>query len=106
MASIIDTIISFFYKKPIQGAYSCGPNNFAELLEQFDLPPKIKTEKEIINTFKTQIKMYNLEWEMLKMDPTMFFLGSRKTINEDIVDIDFVPCSVRPDVIYCNIGKN
>jgi len=103
--AFIFSFIKQLFSRPAKQS-STGPNTLEELLKQFDLPPKIKSNDKIIQEFLVKITMYNLEWEMLKMDSTVFYLGSTRTNSGDIVHIDFVPCSVRPDVMYCNIGKN
>ncbi|NBP02120.1 MAG: hypothetical protein EBU90_18710 [Proteobacteria bacterium] len=94
----------FSYKGPV---YSVGPNNFAELLKQFDQPPKQKTIADTIQDYKMKEAMAALEINMLKMDPTNYYQGSWRINNNDgTSDLDFVPCAVRPEVIYCSYGKN
>lgn len=89
------------------GVYSVGPNNLTELLKQFDEPIKEKTEKDIIRDYQVRETMAALEVDMLKMEPTLFYRGLQLWFdNEGNKCFDFVPCSVRPDVIYCSYGKN
>jgi len=87
--------------------YSVGPNNFAELLKQFDQPAKQKTQQQIVMDIFYKEKFAKLEVDFLKESPNVTFHGSFKTFNSDCtIDIDFVPCSVRPEVLYCCYGKN
>jgi len=87
--------------------YSVGPNNLNELLKQFDQPKKEKTQEEIERDYKIKLKMHDLELFYLKGNPSIDYLGSYKSYNNDsTIDIDFVPVSVRPEVIYCNNGLN
>ena len=87
--------------------YAVGPNNLNELLKQFDQPPKQKTPEEIIQKYCIQVAMYQYELEMLRMEVSNHYMGSiRVNNNNGTVDIDFVPCVVRPDVVYCSYGKN
>lgn len=84
-----------------------GPNTLEELLKQFDLPKKEKTQSDIIRDYMVQETMAALEVEMLKMDPSRAYIGYTRVTNDDnTVLINFVPCVVRPEVIYCAYGKN
>lgn len=90
-----------------KGVYSIGPNTFAELLKQFDQPIKEKTQEDIIRDYQIKETMAALEVDMLKMDPTLFYRGIQLWYDNDNKKcFDFVPCSVRPEVIYCSYGKN
>jgi len=99
-----------FFKKLFgtSKVYTCiGPNTFAELVKQFDQPPKVKTQEDKIRDYCIQVAMYQYELEMLRMERTQFYMGCTRTFNTDKTQsIDFVPCSVRPDVVYCSYGKN
>jgi len=100
-------IKKFFQKEKTYGVYVTGPNTFAELIKQFDAPPKKPTQDEIIQKYCIQIALYQYELEMLRMEPSRQYLGSRRSENNDgTVDIDFVPCVVRPEVVYCSYAKN
>lgn len=101
----IKSFVNVFNKKTV--VYSVGPNNFAELLEQFDQPAKLKTTEQVVmTTFYTE-KFTKLELDFLKNSPCVFYYGSSKVNNFDgTINIDFVPCSVRPEVLYCCYGKN
>lgn len=87
--------------------YSVGPNNLQELLKQFDEPAKPKTDQQVaMDLFYTE-KFAEMELDFLKNSPDVAFQGSWKVNNSDgTIDIDFVPCSVRPEVLYCCHGKN
>jgi hypothetical protein len=100
-------IKKFFQKEKTPGGYATGPNTFAELMEQFKQPPKTATKDEIIQKYCIQVALYQHELEMLKMDSSQQFMGSRRSYNNDgTMDIDFVPCVIRPEVIYCSYAKN
>ena len=84
-----------------------GPNTLDELLKQFSIPPKEKTDAEIIRDYQIKETMAALELDMLRMDPTMTFRGNQRFKDEHgNIFFDFVPCAVRPEVIYCCNGKS
>jgi len=84
-----------------------GPNTLNELLDQFDLPQKEKTQQDVIRDYMIKETMAGLEIEMLKMDPARGFLGTTRINYDDgTTYINFVPCVVRPEVVYCAYGKN
>lgn len=90
-----------------KAVYAVGPNNFAELLLQFDQPPKVKTQEEIIRDYQIKETMRALEVDMLKMDPSILYRGAQRFKDkEGNIYIDFVHCAVRPEVIYCSYGPN
>lgn len=111
MSSILNFIKSAFkawgipvtqYKK-----VASGPNTLSELLDQFDLPTKEKTQEDIIRDYQVFITMANLEVEMLKMEPSKAFRGLQIWLdNNGNKFIDWVPCIIRPEVVYCSYGKN
>ena len=89
------------------GVYSVGPNTLAELLQQFDVPPKQKTEQDAIRDYQMRESMAALEVDMLKMDPARAFKGCQAWKDSDgNVYIDWVPCAIRPEVVYCSYDKN
>jgi len=91
----------------IKPAPKPGPNTLEELLKQFDLPPKEKTVSDVIRNYLVQQTMASLEVEMLRMDPATAYVGYTRTKNDnETILINFVPCVVRPEVIYCTYGKN
>lgn len=84
-----------------------GPNTLSELLEQFDLPPKVKTQEDNIRDYQVKETMAALEVDMLKMDPAQAFRGFQQWYdNSGNKFFDWVPCVVRPEVVYCSYGKN
>lgn len=102
----LQNLFNFFNKK-INTACSDGPNNLAELLKQFDQPSKIKSQLELVNDVYYKEKFAELELDFLKNSPDVAFKGSWRVNNSDgTSDIDFVPCSVRPEILYCCYGKN
>lgn len=89
--------------KPIKS----GPNTLEELLEQFDLPKKEKNQSDIVRDYLVLQTMAQLEVEMLKLEPARVYLGSTRINHDDgIVQLNFVYCVVRPEVVYCSYGKN
>jgi hypothetical protein len=86
--------------------YSVGPNNFAELLKQFDQPPKQKTPEDIVRDYTVKETMAALELSYLREDPATFYRGSQTYYNEGVKYYDWVPCALRPEVVYCCYGKN
>lgn len=94
-----------WFTKPV--TYTAGPNTLDELLTQFDLPKKEKTIEEINRHFCIQVAMYQLELDYLKDQPSQSYKGLQRWIDESGNKFfDWVPCVVRPDVIYCGHGKN
>jgi hypothetical protein len=86
---------------------SVGPNSLQELLNQFNQPSNQKTQKQIAMDLYYKEKFAEMELDFLKNAPDVAYQGSWKIFNSDgTIDIDFVPCSVRPEVFYCCYGKN
>lgn len=84
-----------------------GPNTLEELLTQFDLPVKIKTQADVIRDYQVKETLAALEIDMLRMDPARAFKGVQIWLdNYGNKFVDWVPCVVRPEVIYCSYGKN
>jgi len=51
--------------------------------------------------------MAALEVDMLKMDPSLIYRGGQMWFDhEGNKYFDFVPCVLRPEVLYCAYGKN
>lgn len=86
--------------------YHTGPNTFDELLEQFDQPKKVKTVEEIIKDYQIKETIKAIEVDFLRSEPSKAFYGSQKFEDKNSKFIDFVPCIVRPEVIFCSYGKN
>lgn len=84
-----------------------GPNTLEELLEQFNLPAKQKTDTDIIRDYQVKETLAALEVDMLRMDRALNFRGYYGWSDEDGNKLfDFVPCVVRPEVLYCCNGKS
>jgi len=92
---------------PKEQIYSFGPSTLSELLKQFDLPKKEKTNEDIIRDYKVKETLAALEVDMLKLDPPICFKGSHIFIDNDSKKFfDWVPCVLRPEIVYCSYGKN
>lgn len=105
ISKIFSSFLIPFLNKP--GVYSVGPNNFTELLKQFDQPPKEKTPADVIRDYTIRETMAKLEVEMLMMEPTCYYKGFQTWYdNEGNKFFDWVLCATRPEVIYCSYGKN
>lgn len=105
----ISKIIKFLTPGNSKGIFygNSGPSSLKEILDQFNQPPKKKTENDIIRDYQIFVTMANLEIDMLKMEPAKAFKGiQRFTDNEGKTFFDWVPCIVRPEVVYCSYGKN
>jgi len=101
----LQSFINIFNKKGV--VYSIGPNTFAELLKQFDQPPKEKTQEDIIRDYSVLETMRALEVSMLKLEPSLMYQGAQRFKDfQGNIYIDFVPCVVRPEVLYCSYGTN
>jgi len=83
-----------------------GPNTLQELLHQFDEPKKEKTTSDFVRDYLIQETMAHLEIEMLKMEPVRIFKGYQKWVDNGTTFYDWVPCAIRPEVVYCSYGKN
>lgn len=105
ISKIFNSFLSpFLFKGSV---YVSGPNNLEELLKQFGLPKKEKTNEDVIRDYQVKETMAALEVDMLKMDPTIFFRGCQRWAdNEGNKYFDFVYCAVRPEIIYCCHGKS
>ena len=102
----LQSFFNIFNNKNV-AVYSVGPNNFTELLKQFDQPPKVKTQEEIIRDYNILETMRALEVNMLKLEPSAMYRGTQRFKDKDgNIFFDFVPCVVRPEVVYCSYGTN
>jgi hypothetical protein len=90
------------------GVCSIGPNNLAELLKQFNQPiKKEKNNKDVIKDYTIKETMAKLEVDMLTMEPTSYYRGFQSWYdNKGNKFLDWIPCAIRPEVIYCSYGKN
>jgi len=97
--------IKNIFKKKIK--HATGPNTLGELLQQFDQPTKQKTQADIIRDYQVKETITALEMDMLKMDPSLVYRGGQVWLDhEGNKYFDFVPCVLRPEVLYCAYGKN
>jgi len=105
---IFSKIISFLNPYSFKGnVYISGPNTLEELLKQFDQPIKEKTTKDVVRDYQVKETLAALEVDMLKMDPANVYKGHQYWYdNEGNKFYDWVPCVVRPEVVYCAYGKN
>ena len=102
-----------FYHKIIQvlkgtKAPCAGPNTLSELLQQFALPPAPPPVAEVVvTTYQIKETIAAVELDILKMDPSLEYRGYQRWYDKDGNKyFDFVPCVVRPEVLYCSYGKN
>ena len=84
-----------------------GPNSLAELMQQFDVPPKQKTAEDIIRDYQMKEIMTQLELSYLQGDPAICYQGNQRWYDAaGNKYFDFVPCVLRPEVLYCNCSKS
>ena len=105
ISTIFKNLLSPFAKKVT--VYKTGPNSLEELLTQFDQPKQPKTKLQIIQDYWVKETMATLEVEYLRDCPVSIFKGAQRWYDKDgNLYFDWVPCSVRPEVVYCSYGKN
>jgi hypothetical protein len=105
MVFLVDLFKNFFSIKNTQP--KTGPNTLEELLTQFDNPKKEKTNEDIISDYTILQTIQNLEVEMLRKEPVRIYKGSQRwKDSEGNLYFDWIPCAVRPEVIYCSYGKS
>lgn len=96
-----------FIKKLFSDHNAPVPGTLDDIIKQFDNPPKQKTQKDIIRDYQIRETMAKLEVDMLSMDPAQTFRGTLMWYdNQGNKYFDWVPCVVRPEVIYCSYGKS
>lgn len=84
-----------------------GPSSLEELIKQFDLPPKQKTSEDIVRDYQVRETLAALEVDMLRMDKALEYRGCQRwTDGEGNKFFDFVPCVLRPEILYCCNGKS
>ena len=98
-------IIQALKSAPVQAT---GPNNLGELLKQFALPPAPPpTHEMVIKTYQIKETIAAIEVDLHKMDASLEYRGTQMWHDkEGNKYFDFVPCVVRPEVLYCSYGKN
>ena len=80
-----------------------------DILDQFDKPSPQKTQQQIIDHYLILEKMTMLEIEYLMDRPARAFVGMTKLIDETepgTLKVTFVPCIVRPEVLFRGFAKN
>lgn len=103
VTKIFKILNPFAYTQPV---YATGPNTLDELIKQFD-QPSISYNKDATVSYPIQLGLFALELDFLKSSPAQQFLGSQSWYDENGNKcFDFVPCMVRPEVIYCSYYKN
>lgn len=87
---------------------AAGPNTLGELLQQFALPAAPPPAAEVVvTTYQIKQTIAAVELDILKMDPALEYRGCQKWHDQSGNKyFDFVPCVVRPEVVYCSYGKN
>lgn len=96
---------SFKKKEPVESSNI----TLDDILEQLGKPPvqKILSAEEIKKNYLIQEALFQLEVDMLRMGPPRKYNGTQKWKDKDgNIYFDFVPCSVRPEVVYCNTHRN
>lgn len=90
-------------------ALKISPNSFADIVKQLE-QPSLKKEKTPLQIFQDYIykeSMSKLEVEMLKMEPDRCYKGFQIYYdNSGNKFFDWVPCVIRPEIVYCSYGKN
>jgi hypothetical protein len=98
-------LFKWLFKKQAKPMH--GPNTLAELIQQFDAPPKQKTAEEVIRDYQMKEVMAQLQLSYLQTDPAICYQGNQRW--HDAAGnkyFDFVPCVLRPEVLYCNCSKS
>lgn len=104
---LFSKLISSLLSKTTKTVLYTGPNTLGELLEQFDKPPKEKTQQDVVRDYQVKETLAALEVDMLKLEPTLFYRGFQAWYDGDGNKyFDWIPCASRPEVIYCSYGKN
>jgi hypothetical protein len=105
---IFKTILNPFVKLTVvKPQINSGPNTLEELLKQFDNPTKPKSQEQVVQDYCIKETMASLEVDFLKDCPVSLYKGTQRwKDNEGNIFFDWVPCSVRPEVVYCSYGKN
>lgn len=102
--------LSSFFHTSVQIKPSRGPNTLQELLVQFQQVPPEKNQKQVEQHYLIMEKMVLLELEYLQEGPARAFVGMSKVLDEEegenVYKIRFVPCIVRPEVLFRGFGKN
>ena len=86
------------------------PITLQNILDQFDNIPKQPDQKELQSKYLMHEQMTIFELEQLKMMPSRAYVGMTKILDESegefVYKIRFVPCIVRPEVLFRGFNKN
>ena len=86
------------------------PVTLQDILQQFEEPPKNASQNEINQKYLILEQMTVFELEQLKMMPSRAYVGMTKILDESegefVYKIRFVPCIVRPEVLFLGFNKN
>jgi len=93
-SKIFNTLLNPFYHTGT--VYVTGPNSLNELLKQFNQPPKQKTNEDVIRDYTVKETMAQLEVDMLKMDPTIYYKGFQMCMIMKVTNI-LIGCLVQQD---------
>jgi hypothetical protein len=97
---VFNTIITLYYKLLSNLNKKDAPKNtLSDIITALGEPPKKKTTLEMANDYIAFLTMAELELSYLRADPALMFRGTH-------YDTFGIPCVVRPEVIYCCLGKN
>lgn len=83
--------------------------SFNNIILQLSEPPvtKVKSPEEIQKHYLIQEALFQLEIDMLRMSPALRFKGiQRWKDNTGNIFFDWVPCVVRPEVLFLGWGKS
>lgn len=101
--------VARFFSEPVAVKNESGFDTLQDILNQFDQPKKEKTSQQIVDHYLVLEKMTMLEIEFLQDSPARAFVGMTKIWDEnekDVLKITFVPCVVRPEVLYLGFSRN
>ena len=107
--SFIQYVIQTITKLTSNTPYKGNEVTFQDIVNKLNEPPvvKVKTEKEIERDYLIQEAMSKLEVDMLTMGPAELYQGVQRWKDRDEnIYIDWVPCMVRPEVLYCNTHRS
>lgn len=101
--------VAQLFSTPVEVKPADGVNTLQDILDQFNQPKKEKTQQQIIDHYLILEKMTMLEIEFLQDSPARAFVGMTRLWDETekgTLKITFVPCVVRPEVLFRGFGRN
>jgi len=98
MVIVFSHIIKLYYTFFKQSNQEAS-NTLSDIITALGEPSKKKTTLEMANDYIAFLTMAELELSYLRNDPALMFRGTH-------YDTFGIPCAVRPEVIYCCLGKN